>query len=289
VRTEVCVVAYRNEDTIAAMVESLARLGAGVGLAVHDNGPGAGTLPVAAQAAERLGLPFRAEPCPDGNCGFGIGCNALAAGSTAQDLLFLNPDARVLQWPTGLTAGRRIVGATVVDLEGRPLHTMGRHRRLRDEVALRWLRRMPAAPAGSGYVSGAALLVAREVFAELGGFDAGYFMYYEDIDLCARAGDAGVAVVHEPGWRVEHVGGHSVGRSQEALTTALLRSYRGGRRFHSSRSGSTRPYDMLAAADALAHAAVLSTSPSRRVDGRAHLAVAKEAAAHLVPHRRSRP
>jgi GT2 family glycosyltransferase len=278
-------VAYRNEETIEAMVESLARLGDDIGLAVHDNGPGAGSLPRAEAAAARLGVPFRGERCRTGNCGFGSGCNALAQQSTARDLLFLNPDARILAWPAGLTAQRRIVGATVRGVDGRALHTMGRRRRLRDEMSLRWLRRTPPPPNGSGYVSGVALLVARETFRELGGFDTGYFMYYEDIDLCARAGDAGIAVEHVQAWQVEHIGGHSVGRSPEAVSASLMRSYRAGRRFHEHRSRSARPYDLMAATDALVHAAVLSAASSRRVDARAHLAVAREAAGRLLPRR----
>lgn len=285
-RTEVCVVTYRNEDTIDAMVGSLRRLGDDVGLAVHDNGPRVETLPLAEAAATRHELPFRGERCDAGNCGFGAGCNSLAGSSTAVDMLLLNPDARVLDWPTGLSAGRRIVGATVRGVDGRILHTMGQRRALRDEMALRWFRKIPPAPDGCGYVSGAALLIGRETFLELGGFDPGFFMYYEDIDLCARAGDAGVAVVHEPGWQVEHIGGHSVGRSAEAVTTALLRSYYAGRLFHARRSGSARGYDLLSATDALAHAAVLSAAPSRRVSGRAHLAVAREAFGLLLHRQR---
>lgn len=44
------------------------------------------------------------------------------------------------------------------------------------------------------WVSGFCMLIKRDVFAALNGFDERYFMYYEDVDLCARAWRAGFAV-----------------------------------------------------------------------------------------------
>ncbi|MBV9920930.1 MAG: hypothetical protein JOY78_08795, partial [Pseudonocardia sp.] len=118
--------AYQNEQTIGPLVASLSLLGPDIGLALHDNGPAAGTLDVARGEAARAGVAFRGERCASGNCGFGAGCNALARTSDADDLLFLNPDARILSWPDGLTARTGILGATVLGQDGRSLHTMGR-------------------------------------------------------------------------------------------------------------------------------------------------------------------
>lgn len=255
-RVEVCVVAYENADTMPALVRSLHLLGGDVGLAVHDNGPSANTLPVARQEAALAGLAFRGETCSSGNCGFAAGCNSLAASSEAGELLFLNPDALVLSWPDGLAAGQRVVGPSIYDSDGTQTVTYGVSRRLRDEIALRWLRRHPSRPVGSGYVSGAALLIGRPQFADLGGFDEGYFMYYEDIDLCRRAEAAGLSIVLDETWQVRHVGGHSVKKSSSGVSTALLRSYRSGRRFHEQAGHSTRGYDLLCLADSLGRALV---------------------------------
>jgi N-acetylglucosaminyl-diphospho-decaprenol L-rhamnosyltransferase len=278
VRVEVCVVAYESAATLPALVASLALFGDGVGLAVHDNGPGAATLDVAREAAAAAGIPLRAEACATGNCGFARGCNTLAGTSQADELLFLNPDALVLSWPAGLSAGGRLVGPRIVDTGGEETLTYGGTRTLGDEVALRWLRTRPTVPRGRGYVSGAAMLVDRERFLTLGGFDEGYFMYYEDIDLCHRAQDAGMPVVLEDGWRVEHVGGHSVGRSPAGVRRSLLRSYRSGRRYHERRGHSVRGYDVLCAVDALARAAFRAPLPRTRPRATADWAVFKVAA-----------
>lgn len=279
--TEVCVVAYNSEETLPALVESLRLLPAGTSLAVHDNGPGGGTLDGVRAAAAKAQIPFRGEACAVGNCGFARGCNALAAGSKADELLFLNPDARVVSWPSGLHADGQIVGARILT-GGRSAITYGTTRRLSDEVALRWLRRTPAKPEGLGYVSGAALLVDRGLYASLGGFDEGYFMYYEDIDLCHRAVVAGARVVLQDQWVVEHAGGHSVGRTASGLTAAHLRSYRSGRRYHARHGHSVPAYDALCLVDAALRSGARIALPARRPVAKADWAVAREAARQLA-------
>ena len=59
---------------------------------------------------------------------------------------------------------------------------------------------MPAA-------SGCLLLVEKALFEELGGFTPDYFMYSEDIDLCARAAQRGARPLLVPEAQVVHVGG----------------------------------------------------------------------------------
>jgi N-acetylglucosaminyl-diphospho-decaprenol L-rhamnosyltransferase len=61
----------------------------------------------------------------------------------------------------------------------------------------------------TGWLSGACLLVRREAFDAVGGFDPGYFMFFEDVDLGDRLARAGWASVYVPGARVTHVGGTS--------------------------------------------------------------------------------
>lgn len=273
-------VLYENQRTIGDLIASLALMGDDVGLAVHDNGPGATTLAAAQDAATRAGLPFRGEVCAD-NCGFGSGCNSLALASAAEQVLFLNPDAALLSWPSQLFAAGGIVGAFISDPAGHPASSSARRRSLWDEICLRWLRRRQPAAAGQGYVSGAAMLIPTQVFRQLGGFDSRYFMYYEDIDLCSRAGDAGVSVLLDPQWRVVHLGGHSVGRSVTGLRTALLRSYDSGRSYHRSRGHSTRAYDALCLVDALFRV-LTGLVPSRRPSARANAAVALRAGQRLL-------
>ena len=54
------------------------------------------------------------------------------------------------------------------------------------------------------WVGGMFMLFRREVFEELGGFDEGYFLYYEDVDLCARLRLRGYKVALCPVAKVVH-------------------------------------------------------------------------------------
>src|SRR5690606_5415854 len=64
-------------------------------------------------------------------------------------------------------------------------------------------------PARVPAASGCLLLVERELFTRLGGFTPDYFMYSEDVDLCARAAELGAYPLLVPAAQVTHVGGAS--------------------------------------------------------------------------------
>ncbi|GIG29897.1 glycosyltransferase family 2 protein [Cellulomonas marina] len=61
----------------------------------------------------------------------------------------------------------------------------------------------------TGWLSGACLAVRREAYEAVGGFDEGYFMFFEDVDLGERLGRAGWRNRYVPAARVQHVGGTS--------------------------------------------------------------------------------
>lgn len=68
-------------------------------------------------------------------------------------------------------------------------------------------------------ISGACLMIRREVFKNVGKFCEDYFMYGEDADLCYRVGKAGLKVYYVPEATVIHFGGGSSnesGRNQNA-------------------------------------------------------------------------
>ena len=67
----------------------------------------------------------------------------------------------------------------------------------------------PRTPRDVGWLSGSCLLVRRSAFDEIGGFDEGYFMYFEDVDLGYRLGKHGYLNRYEPAARIVHHGAHS--------------------------------------------------------------------------------
>ncbi len=147
--------------------------------------------------------------------GYGRAANAGAQGATAPWLLIANPDVRWCQpgaldallaagerWPEGGAFGPAIVTPDGrLYPSARALPSLGRGHRPRPGrmvVADQSVDRvLPAGArvAGRGGVRvalGSALLVRREAFESVGGFDPRYFMYFEDVDLCDRLGRAGL-------------------------------------------------------------------------------------------------
>jgi len=72
----------------------------------------------------------------------------------------------------------------------------------------------------AGWLSGACVLLRRDVFDRLGGFDEGYFMYFEDVDLGWRIGRAGMRNVYEPAATATHIGGTATQGSSERMRKA---------------------------------------------------------------------
>lgn len=71
-----------------------------------------------------------------------------------------------------------------------------------------------------GWLSGACLLVRADVFAELGGFDTSFFMYFEDVDLGQRITQLGRTNRYVPSAVVEHTGAHSTAGAAGAMAVA---------------------------------------------------------------------
>ncbi len=169
-----------------------------------------------------------------GNLGFGSAANRGVATTLSPYVLIMNPDTvvtpgtvKALCEALDADAGLAVVGPRMENPDGSLYPSV---RRFPDMgvafghafLGLVW----PANPYTSRYrmldsdhdrsapavdwVSGACFLVRRAAFDVVGGFDEGYFMYVEDVDLCWRLGRAGWRVGYEPAGRVVHeVGGSS--------------------------------------------------------------------------------
>ena len=171
------------------------------------------------------------------NRGFSAGNNAgirhmCSASRPPRYFLLLNPDTFVR--PGALRAlvdfaeqhpQAGIVGARLEHPDGTPQRSAFRFhsiaseldRGLRLGVASRLLARwsvvlpLPEAASRVDWVSGASLLVRREVLEDVGTLDEGYFLYFEEVDLCRRAARVGWQCWYEPKSRVVHLAGQSTG------------------------------------------------------------------------------
>lgn len=73
-------------------------------------------------------------------------------------------------------------------------------------------------------VMGAAMAVPKHILDKLGGFDPIYFMYYEEVDLCRRIGEAGYLVKYIPTTTVFHIGGASSSLARARMRIANKKS-----------------------------------------------------------------
>jgi len=225
-RVSAVVVNYNAREPLLACVASLRAAGVGE-VVVADNGStdGSGQALAAADPGARF-VPTGA------NLGYGAAANRGAAVSTGDLLLVCNPDvvverdsvARLAAALDG-DAGLALVAPLLSDRLGAVYPSPRRFPGI--GVALghafvglvapgnRFTRRYRMLDDGRSvagdaeWVSGACFLARRSAWEELGGFDEGYFMYAEDVDLCWRARRARWRVGFEPAARVTHVQGVS--------------------------------------------------------------------------------
>ena len=166
--------------------------------------------------------------------GFLGNCNQAARFARGEYLVLLNNDTVVQPgWLEALvaTADRDprigIVGAKILYEDGRLQDAGGVV--YRDGSAARYGKDGdPAAPAYNqlrdvDYVSGCCLLVRRDLWRRLGGFDGRYSPgYYEDVDLAFRVRANGFRVVYEPGAVVAHSEGASHGHDPSSGAKRFL-------------------------------------------------------------------
>jgi len=182
----------------------------------------------------------------DQNRGFGAANNVAMRQSTADLVLLLNSDTIV---PPGaldllverlLATGAAAAGPRLVDGQGHPEISFGRMlspwteavQRLRVRAASRrgrlaraYVRRLTARERPVDWVSGACFLVRREAALEAGLFDERYFMYEEDVDLCAALRARGGRILYTPLAQVTHLRGRSVAASGASTAALYDRSH----------------------------------------------------------------
>ena len=200
---------------------------------VVDNGSTDGTL-----ALVRRDWPTVTARAAEGNVGFARGCN-LGIRATASDLvLLLNPDTDVPDGQLQVLVRALLahpeaaaVGPRLVDGDDRPELSFGpmmspwgefTQRRLvrayeaGQDWAVARVERDTRQPGPRDWVSGACLLARRADLHAVGLLDARFFMYTEDVDLCAAFRARGRAVRFVPEATVRHLRGRSVAAAPAA-------------------------------------------------------------------------
>jgi len=215
------VVTYQSGSTIDACLSRLRQSQDVAEIRVIDNGSVDGTLDIVQRhASHDPRVRFIGNP---DNPGFAAANNQGAADSHSPWLAFINPDLMVEPETLARLRDRAhvlgycLLGVEQVDEHGHADEAVRR----RDPDFLAMLRSpgsgsklaIPRDPAQTlqpvPALSGALLLMPRTLFDRLGGWDAGYRLHAEDLDLCRRAREAGAVVAIANDLQVTHVRGVS--------------------------------------------------------------------------------
>jgi GT2 family glycosyltransferase len=169
-----------------------------------------------------------------GNVGFAKGANLGARRAAGDLIVFVNPDAflqpgcvaalarEVEGRPSPCIVGGRVLNADRTEQRGgrrgeiTPLSALLSMSGLARAVPA-WGRfevhweadALPDHVAPAPTISGACFCMRREDFDLVGGFDEGYFLHVEDVDLCWRVRQQGGQVLFHPRAEVIHIGGTS--------------------------------------------------------------------------------
>lgn len=199
------------------------------------------------------------------NLGFGQANNLAIQRAAGRYLCFLNPDTVVLdgaldallrhlyQHPEAGAVGPRIwIDAdrqwqlppgdppTLSFFVQRIL--AGCSRRVGERMSRAWHRRalqcwLSGTPVPVPMLSGACLVTSRQVLDTVGGFDPGYFLYYEDTDWCRRVSHAGYQLHHVPSAEIVHYYNQSAKSSPGAAQRHAQQSQARFIRSHYGRAG----------------------------------------------------
>jgi N-acetylglucosaminyl-diphospho-decaprenol L-rhamnosyltransferase len=231
VSVAVVLVTYESAEDLAACLGSLPAAAGPheLEVVVVDNA----SRDASAEIARRLGVKVLENPA---NLGLSRAIDLGAAATAAPWLLLVNPDTRLA--PGSLARMLATAGADPT------IGCVGPHLRNSDGSEYPTGRRFPSIligaahaalgtvwpgnpatrryhladldrsrPVAVDWVSGACMLVRREAYEAAGRFDAGYFMYFEEMDFCLRLAKAGWRVVYDPGAEVTHILGGSTRRA----------------------------------------------------------------------------
>lgn len=193
----------------------------------------------ASAAMVRQAFPWVKLVTCDENVGFPKGNNLGITRASGRHILLLNPDTEVQAGALSTMADYLekhpdvgVVGPQLLNPDGSVQSSRRRFPTLATAfLESTWLQDIaPKAvlhryyaldlpdgePAEVDWLTGACLMVRRQVVDEVGGLDEAYFMYSEELDWCRRIKAAGWRVVYVPAAQVLH----HVGKSSEQAVTA---------------------------------------------------------------------
>ncbi len=226
----IIVLTYNTRDVVVRCLESFYThaLASGWQVIVVDNGSTDDTVGIVVQQFPNVKI-IRS----DKNLGFAAGMNLGLKEATGQVIVLMNSDvlasAETLRGAAEALLAQPEVGALSPLLrtpDGKPqAFAFGKdqspwylfRRGLKALLGLGPMHRWDVErPLEVDWVSGACMLVRREVVEQVGLLDEQFFLYFEDNDWCLRMRRAGWRILYDPRFEVVHVGGASLPQRDQA-------------------------------------------------------------------------
>ncbi len=232
----IVIVNYRTGELVTHCLESLKNiLNQSVKVIVVDNCSGDNSVDVIGKWVANNSNVYRV--CSETNSGFAGGNNlaiqhAQKMGFNTDFVWLLNPDTVIrenaLQHLLAFMLENPkvgIAGSSLEYMDGSPQCSAFRFHTILSEIdsglklgivsklLINWLVPLPSYQSATcvDWVSGASMLIRKQVFDDIGLFDEGYFLYFEETDFCFQAKKAGWPCWHVPASRIVHFAGISTG------------------------------------------------------------------------------
>ncbi len=236
----VIIISYNSQDFIKKCIESILKNMPGNGeVIVLDNASLDRTVEILKRFGNKIHLIESGE-----NLGFAKGSNKAAQKAKGDYLFFLNPDTEMMN-PSleelvsfykshsnaGVVAPRLIMPGGKIQPSVKKLPTIWgalREYILGEKKAYSEYAPVRESAVEVEMVYGAAMLVKKDLFDSLGGFDERFFLYYEDADLCRRIHEIGQKVYYFPKVSIKHlVGGTKSSKDKYKLNRESAIKYHG--------------------------------------------------------------
>jgi GT2 family glycosyltransferase len=281
------IVTYNSRAVVASCVDAIRAHSNGIfcEIVVSDNASDDATADFVAATYPDVALVRRAR-----NDGLSAAINDGVAASSGRNVFVLNPDARVT--PGAIATLLQyldehpdigVVGPKLLDDDGTLQLSCRAFPGYATAIFNRYsllTRLLPGNRYSRDYlmrdfdhatvrdvdwVSGAACMLPRRVFDAVRGWDAGYFVFNEDVDLCRRVHDAGYRVVYVP----DAVVYHAIGVSKSASPKLIIERHKSMWRYYRKHVRGNAAQNVVTAGAIGARCAVLlAASGVRRTFGR---------------------
>lgn len=236
----VVVVNYRTPKLVVRCLRSLKHEVEQIGsmhVVVVDNDSGDDSVEVIGGAIESNGWDWCTLTPESNNGGYGAGNNAgvgpyLGTDDAPELVMLVNPDAYVreggIRTLLDFMESRPdvgIAGSRIEDGDGEQAQSAFRFPTATSELVegfklgvltkllneRQLLVELRDEPMPVDWVTGAAMMIRKSVIDEIGFFDVGYFLYFEEVDLCYRAKQAGWQVYYVPDSVIVHLQAQATG------------------------------------------------------------------------------